>query len=797
MVSYTEIEAQVQLEQFSVTAGLETLHRNEKALKDRSYGSASLVGTATAPELIGRVAYRIQQTWDSLKRGQNGPMYAEIGRSLEDMPKENMAAVAVKKFIDGVLSSELKNAQIAKLAPSLGFAVESEAMFSHYQSVCPGFLAYLKKRYFHAASGTRQKRSTVHLRTKHLHDVEHWRDWTVTSRAKIGAWLIDCICRSSDWFKVSLKQVAPKKRYNYIVPTDAFRAIAAELLVHAELFSPVSLPMLVPPNPWSNTVRGGYLTEELRRTNRLVRGYRRDVFPLPIHSPVAIDSLNRLQQTAWTINDFTYRTARTLSDRGIAVGKFKPIAEIPLPAKPVDIDTNPEAKAAYKAAAKRIRDLNAQTFRESCRTRMTMNTASMFIGKTLYFPYNFCTRGRLYTIPSLLSPQGSDFDKALLLFAAGAEMTEAAAFWIAFQVATTWGQGLDKAPLRERQDWVRKNQQLIAAIAEDPAGNRVEWEVADEPWQFLAACSEWTQCVYHRSRTLTFLPISIDASCSGIQHLASASRDATAAQLVNILPGNKPADAYAAVAAVAAAEIPPAVRPHLDRSICKKPVMTLCYASTAYANRIQIKEALAKKGVTVDKDDLTESVRTIRKAMKKVLPGPLRVLSWLQEETAAALKRGCEEIRWETPVGFSVVQSYYKKRYTHINLHLLGKARFRLPVYLDNDPEKTINCPKHIAAVAANFTHSLDAALVVETVRRFAALRIDQALSIAFIHDCALARATDIEDLARTLRAAFSHIYSDGDPLARFAEQIGAQSKPPRLGDFDPAVVLDSEYFFC
>ena len=61
--------------------------------------------------------------------------------------------------------------------------------------------------------------------------------------------------------------------------------------------------------------------------------------------------------------------------------------------------------------------------------------------------------------------------------------------WLAFQVATTFG--LDKKSMAERQKWVKDNQAHIIRVATDPIGNIGDWECADEPWLFLAACDEY------------------------------------------------------------------------------------------------------------------------------------------------------------------------------------------------------------------------------------------------------------------------------------------------------------------
>ncbi len=105
-----------------------------------------------------------------------------------------------------------------------------------------------------------------------------------------------------------------------------------------------------------------------------------------------------------------------------------------------------------------------------------------------YIPWSFDYRGRAYPIPSFLTPQCTDFGKSLLQFYEGAFITPESEDWLAFQVATTYG--LDKSPMQDRLQWAKDNLDLIHAVAQDPIGNLSEWEVADEPFQFLAACEE-------------------------------------------------------------------------------------------------------------------------------------------------------------------------------------------------------------------------------------------------------------------------------------------------------------------
>ncbi|NHK40206.1 DNA-directed RNA polymerase, partial [Thermus thermophilus] len=174
--------------------------------------------------------------------------------------------------------------------------------------------------------------------------------------------------------------------------------------------------------------------------------------------------------------------------------------------------------------------------------------------------------------------------------------------WLACQVATAYG--LDKSTMQERLDWVKNNTHLITCVANDPILHIHEWEAADEPWQFLAACDEYYHCVLKCDRHFTSLPIATDATCSGLQILAGLAKDKNTASLVNVLPSDKPQDAYAVVARTATPYCPNSIRNHMDRKVVKRVVMTVPYNAKPFSNRGYIKDALKEKGIEIDKDDL-------------------------------------------------------------------------------------------------------------------------------------------------------------------------------------------------
>ena len=135
-----------------------------------------------------------------------------------------------------------------------------------------------------------------------------------------------------------------------------------------------------------------------------------------------------------------------MEERGISVGKFRPVIQHEIPPKPPE-EASKEVWKSWKKEATIARNLQAAEVRKSCRTRMTMEVVREFEGKDYFIPWSFDYRGRAYPIPNLLTPQDTDFGKSLIMFSEGAKITPKGMEWIKFQLATTYG--LDKSTMQE------------------------------------------------------------------------------------------------------------------------------------------------------------------------------------------------------------------------------------------------------------------------------------------------------------------------------------------------------------
>lgn len=218
----------------------------------------------------------------------------------------------------------------------------------------------------------------------------------------------------------------------------------------------------------------------------------------------------------------------------------------------------------------------------------------------------------------------------------------------------------------------------------------------------------------------------------------------------------------------------------------KRVVMTVPYNAKPFSNRGYIRDALKEKGVEIEKDDLTKTVKAVREAMDVVVPGPMAVMAWIEGEIAKLIKKGVSEVTWTTPSGFVVNQRIMKKQVEVLNLQLLGRCEVRVAT----DDTDIVDINRHKAATAPNLIHSLDASLLHLTFTKFNA-------PFSVIHDSVLCRATDMSTLSRLVRETYMQLFAENDYLSDWAKQIGAETDPPIIGDLQPESVIDSTYFFC
>jgi len=555
--------------------------------------------------------------------------------------------------------------------------------------------------------------------------------------------------------------------------------IREQLIATAEMFSGIPWPMLVEPNDWSNERMGGYLTNELMRGHQLTRRGKGTVE----HGETPIKFLNKLQKVKYRVNTHVLGVARHFKERGVKVGKFIPISEAFKPPRPPAADEDASVHQSWKREMAEAYNADRLNFKRSVRTRTQLEAAEKFEDEEYYLCWSFDYRGRAYPIPAYLTPQDTDFGKSLIRFADESFVNDDAELWLAFQVATTYG--LDKATMDERIAWVNDNHDLITKIATDPIDSLPDWESVEEPWQFMAACHEYYHCCIECDKQFTGLMVAVDATCSGLQILAGLAKDASTASLVNVCPGDKPSDAYKAVAEEAKKYLPPEMHEWMTRKTTKRTVMTIPYNATKSSSRVYIREALKEQGFEPTPDQVTQVVDAVYQSMDAIVPGPMRVMRWIKTHVGQYIRSGASEVEWSTPSGFVVNQQRNKRETERLKLQLLGETQVTLSVG-DGDP-----CPtRHKSSTAPNLIHSLDASILHETFQKFNG-------PFTVIHDSVLCRATDMGTLNQLVRETYTDIFTRDCWLTKFGQAVNAAEPPPIVGTLDPEVVEESTYFFC
>ena len=244
-----EIDEQIQLERDAIAQGLANLRKNTENLERKAYASATVYGVATIDTLLPVVVEEIERTVSRIHTRQNGVAFREISQHLAELEPLAAAAITSKVTIDRVFAKTTdENKQpngLAKVTEAIGQAVEDELQMRHYEREAPGLLHTIKKNYWHRSCGT-QQRITLTQTLMNRYEVTPWVNWGSKLRVKLGAWLLDCLCKSSGWFTITKIKVG-NKTPAIVVPTSEFLSIKEQVIANSELFSPEAWPMLVEP----------------------------------------------------------------------------------------------------------------------------------------------------------------------------------------------------------------------------------------------------------------------------------------------------------------------------------------------------------------------------------------------------------------------------------------------------------------------------------------------------------------------------------------------------------------------
>lgn len=304
--------------------------------------------------------------------------------------------------------------------------------------------------------------------------------------------------------------------YITVSDTEAIHAMSGAMVeMNDGLF-----PVKTPPLDWQehNFTHRDHNTPIIKNAHEdVVREFKN------IDTSLLTRVLNKLQNTGWRINPYMFEVME--NTKGLAYSQYK-----------VSRETRPDVLASLLLEIEGIYSL----------AKANLGVPAIF------HKYNADFRGRLYVaLTKFLHEQSSDAAKGLLTFAIDEPLGPNGYKWLCVHIANCYGN--DKVSINDRVKFVIENLDTFIDYAKNYLTS-TNWMDVDKPNMFLAACNELCKIEEWKDRGLDIkdyvcsLPIYIDGSNNGIQHLVATSKDDKIAPYVNLVDQSLPGDIYSYVA---------------------------------------------------------------------------------------------------------------------------------------------------------------------------------------------------------------------------------------------------------
>ena len=795
-------------------------------------------------------------------------IYANKEDTLEDL----LVLTGHSVIIDCLLMTSKERCKtLSYIAVAIGTALKKEAdieKFYQYEEAKGADMKWLKSSMDKAIEQRARKSYKVAYAVNRMHKEGYTGlNWSTQDMNVLGAKIIEMLIAGSDFYTLVDKQIDTKTIKCLEVGewfAQAWQKQEAKLISNAVKH----LPTIIPPRHWSSPYDGGYygascLQTQLIRLNVLggteaVKTYTSKLAMVDLGNIYA--ALNAMQDTPFKINKDILNTLKEIYASGGVLGgvpRTEPFEKLPrLPE-----DATKEEIQEHKKKAVGIYKQEEARKSKALRCLVAIKTAERFAEyDSIYFPWNVDYRGRCYPIPTALSPQGDDIQKALLLFAKGTPLaSNEDTKWLKIHGANLSGN--DKISFKDRIAWVEAHETDIVNSAEDPLGYRWWYEVSkgDYPMEFLAFCFEYRKLLTYIEKYgnakgfVSNLPLAFDGTCSGLQHFSALLRDEVGGQAVNLMPSDTVQDIYSIVANkvnklllkdalegtedsfktnkdgefMLDREGKPQVKygdktlaqnwvnfnrikfgqDGITRKVCKRSVMTLAYGSKQYGFKENLLADIIHPYVLDHPEDnpflspnqaAIYMAKLIWDSVKTTVIKAVEGMEWLQK-VADLICHDNHVVTWNTPNGFPVQQNYMKMKQETIQLRF-NKARVRF--YNQRETDDVDNRAQR-NGIAPNFIHSMDACHLQRVVNAMKQLGDDNFMMIhdSFGTDCAHAGL-----LYKVIRQEFVNLYKDQNHLANFLESVkyligdDKLSKVPDIpafGNLDLDLVKQSDFCFA
>ena len=510
--------------------------------------------------------------------------------------------------------------------------------------------------------------------------------------------------------------------------------------------------------------------------------------------------------------------------------------------------------------------------------KITMTKAEKLLGRVFYKNVEADYRGRLYYSEAFLNFQGSDWSRGMLQFAEAKLMDDAGMWWLAVHTASSYNQSydideipewcegdyrshlesegldsisVDKMTLEDRVRWTNENMEVIVLAGRE----RVFLHEAEKPVSFLACCIEWFDIDTargdgrdHYSR----LPISIDGSNNGWQHLGAMSKDEHTGKLVGLVAQEIQSDFYVQTAKELLKINDPKLNAmpmkHVRKGVSKRGSMTRAYS--AGAGKIgenmwfDCRSEDFHEKYDVEEKDCKRWANELVKAINVVCPGPLQTMEYMQQlasyeigtykkyrdgkpagslyfdlrkelnelysmdseerdtdrmeelyeelskfESVLVEGNGERRIRWRTPSGFPVVYESFRQDDFKCRGSINGKQIKHTIKIKTNIPD----IRGYMCGISPNYVHSMDASHMALVIDRWDG-------HFGAVHDSFSTHACDVDAMLDLTKDTFIEMYDVDNYFDKIREDITGSTdniEQPKRGGLDVQETRHSDYFFA
>lgn len=856
-----EEEWQREIERQATAYAIEERKRAEEATYQSRRSSQTQVGRLFRYQLVNCLA-------ELLEEWHKGAMVHGAGRFLatvdpllkKGLDYMTVAHITVTVVMDKLGRNSAFQSTITKIKVEIGQKLDHQAFLNTIEAHFPREFDKINRWYL--KSGEMGYAYKIGNAKKTIQDELKYDFLSPLEQMHVGDWAFTCLERLTKWFE---REDVPNEGKHGVT---AYLKLSEEGIKHRMMLQSMAdaaefdaWPMVCKPLDWTPEERGGYMLQHPGDYGHLIHN---DHGTIP--SVSAFDAINKQQSVPFKVNRFVYDVQVALLSKHNEIGAFKSyeadswvdenfprfdpeVWELPK-MDPAHRKAKRDLKRAY-SAQKKAEKLGKNPFR-------VLKVAARFLEvPKIYLSCFFDSRLRIYTHSVTLTYQGSDYQKALIMFAEGNPVTdenrEQVKREMLISIANSYGN--DKISFDDRVEFAADLLNGLDFVAAEPLSTKARniWaDAADEPFQFLALVREYFEIFVWHTKDVAEVPGGRDATNSGNQILGAMCRDAKTCFYTNVITewkdqvADAPQDLYGVVArgvqvllnndnyvhtnlekyresALKKADkegyeikldnftYNPRLISIINRSHVKRACMIDAYGGAWRSKNRHISDELTETGKELDiKFSLAEK-RLVTDAcvasQASSFPLSDQLNKWFKGFGQAAVKKGLKLINWTTPDGSYVVQEYLVPNMITIDTYAMGGGTYFKPLEQPGEdrPNAKAKDKRQSASIRNGYTDEImegktATALGANFTHSHDASIIRGAMnklehSFFGVHDCLYAPHGHLEEACKQLRLSFRDCVS-GDALSDLAKSNELEVASAPRGDADIKDCTDSPYMF-